>query len=478
MRYLITSAVQINDTWQVILSFIGLLIMLVVTYALIRFFFKERRRQIEEKEIMMDGVLSKSAMGSLIASYVARFGKDTLFTLMYVDIDGFSEYITAFGDKEAERLLERVSQNMKNAIPKTVRIARYFGDEFVIFAGSEFSRSEATDIATRLKAAVAEPIKLFGDTEIHMTASIGIAFHPIHGDTYKELIESLKIVIYAIKKTGGNNIRIYSEQMDQQEGEYVEYYYQIKNAIHRKEFQLYYHPMIDVKNHKIYGFETLIRWNHPEFGILSPFKFLNIMEQSGDIHWIGLWGLETLIKTQQMIEQDFPSETIRFSMNLSPKQLMSDSLALDFQKMIKKYKASPEMIILEVVEFALFERQETIFKNIRRLKEIGFNIAIDGFGLDMQVLEKASDMEIDIIKLDNAFLKEEESYMKARFAEILIDFAERNKYTVIAEVIEDERMKNEAIKYRVMIQQGYYFTKPLAIEALKNYMIEASYTQK
>ena len=478
MHELIQTAVTINETWQVILSVIGLSVTLVVTYFLIRFFFKERRRQIEEKEIMMDGVLSKSAMGSLIASYIARFGKDTPFSLIYVDIDGFNEYITAFGDKEAERLLERVSTHMKDAMPKTVRIGRYFGDEFVVFVGNEFTRSQATDLAARIKKAVELPIKLFGDTEIHMTASIGIAFHPIHGSTYKELVESLKIVIYTVKKSGGNAIRIYSEQMDKQEGEYVEYYYQIKNAIHRKEFQLYYHPMVDVRSHTVYGFETLIRWNHPEFGILSPFKFLNIMEQSGDIHWIGLWGLETLIKTQQMMEQDFPGQTLMFSMNLSPKQLMSDTLATDFQKTIRKFKARPETIVIEVVEFALFERQETIFKNIRRLKELGFKIAIDGFGLDMQILEKAEDMALDMIKLDNAFLKEEESYMKARFAEILIDFAEKRKYTVVAETIEDEHMRDEALKYRVSIQQGYHFTKPLPVDQLKDYMLEGSFKTK
>jgi predicted signal transduction protein with EAL and GGDEF domain len=120
-----------------------------------------------------------------------------------------------------------------------------------------------------------------------MTASIGIAFYPLHGSNFKELVNSLQIAIYIIKKNGGNAIKIYSEELDSQEGQFVEYYYQIKSAINRKEFQLYYHPMINLKNNHIFGFETLIRWNHPEFGVFAPFKFLNIMEQSGDIHWIG-----------------------------------------------------------------------------------------------------------------------------------------------------------------------------------------------
>jgi len=204
---------------------------------------------------------------------------------------------------------------------------------------------------------------------------------------------------------------------------------------------------------------------------------MNIMEQSGDVHWIGLWGLETLIKTYQELKQEFPKKEIKFSMNLSPKQLMSETLPNDFQKILKKYRMNADSIILEIIEFAVFEKQETIFKNLRKLKEMGFQLAIDGFGLDYNTLSKVEELDIDIIKLDNEFLKEEESYMKAKFASLLVEFAKKNNYTVICEVIESKEMADEARTYNINIMQGFYFSKPLSAEGLRGYIGTEGWTK-
>ncbi|MFA7588933.1 MAG: GGDEF domain-containing phosphodiesterase, partial [Acholeplasmataceae bacterium] len=300
------------------------------------------------------------------------------------------------------------------------------------------------------------------------TASIAVVFYPMHGETLKELLKSMQIALYLIKKNGGNAVRIYSNDMGEH-GEHIEYYYQIKHAIQHKEFQLYYQPIIDVKNKDIYGVETLIRWNHPEHGLLAPNQFLGVMEQSGDIHWIGLWGLETLIKTHQELDQTFPSKRIYLTLNLSPKQLINDLLPSDFQKILKKYRMNPEFIVLEIIEFALFEKETTIFKNLKKLKDMGFKIAIDGFGLDYQTLSKVDKLDIDIIKLDNEFLQAEE-YMKGKFASLLVEYAEKNQYDIICESIEDSEMLNQAISYDVKYLQGFYLAKPMSSEALKGYI--------
>src|SRR5690606_15140819 len=134
----------------------------------------------------------------------------------------------------------------------------------------------------------------------------------------------------------------------------------IKNAIAKKEFLLYYHPIIDIKSKEVYGVEALLRWNHPEHGLLSTFKFINIMEQSGDIYWVGLWGLESLIKNYYEFKQAYPKSNIKFTFNISPKQLMNEALAVDFQRVLKKYKMNAENIVLEIVEFALFDKHNVV----------------------------------------------------------------------------------------------------------------------
>ncbi len=461
---------QLSDQFTIILTIIVMLVLSAGIYFLAKSFFNEHQRIKEEKALTIEGVMTRNEISSIITSHIARTGKDGQFSLIYLDLDKFSDFINAFGQAESEKILEKIVKNMEYVLPKGVKIARIQNDEFLIFLSMDYDRTEAVDLANKIKQAINRPIKLFGDTSINATGSIAICFYPIHGATLKDLQNSLKLATYIIKRNGGNAVRVYSDEMDNQGGEHVEYYYQIKHAIQHKEFQLFYHPMINVRNKSIFGVEALIRWNHPEHGLLSPFKFLGIMEQSGDINWIGLWGLETCIKTYQELKQEFPKKDICFSINLSPKQLMSDALPMEFQKLLKKYRMNAEHIILEIIEFAVFDRPLQIHTNLQALKKMGFKIAIDGFGLDYATLSQAQALDIDIIKLDNEFLKEEESYMKAKFASLLVEFAEKNQYMVICEAIEDEDMMEEAKKYHIDTMQGFYFTKPLSAEALRGYI--------
>jgi len=460
----------VSDQLTIVLSIVFLMMTVAAIYFLARSFFLERTKILEEKTLAMEGVLSKSEITSLITSYMVRIGKEGQFSLIYVDLDKFSDFVNAFGQTESDKILEKIIKNIETVKPKGVKVSRLQNDEFLIFLTMDYDRTEVVDLANKIKVAISRSIKLFGDTTINATGSIAIAFYPSHGNTLKDLMNSLKIATYINKKNGGNTIRVYSDEMSDEGGEHIEYYYQIKHAIQHKEFQLFYHPMIDIAKKDLFGVEALIRWNHPEHGLLSPFKFLGIMEQSGDIQWIGLWGLETLIKTYQELKQEFPKRTIYFSMNLSPKQLMSDSIPSDFSKILKKYRMNADEIILEIIEFAVFEKQENIFKNLKKLKEMGFKVAIDGFGLDYATLSKVEQLDIDIIKLDNEFLKESESYMKAKFATLLVEFAKRNEYQVICEVIETKEMLEEAKTYNIEIMQGFYFSKPLSAEALRGYI--------
>ena len=157
-------------------------------------------------------------------------------------------------------------------------------------------------------------------------------------------------------------------------------------------------------------------------------------------------------------------------MNLSPKQLMYEDLVNDFQKLLKKYRMNAESIVLEIIEYAVFDKPDVMSRNLSALKKLGFQLAIDGFGLDYQTLSQVDNLEIDIIKLDNEFLKDQEAYMKSKFANLLIDFAERNKYKVICEAIENEEMLEAAKQYKIKYMQGYYYTKPVSAESLKGYI--------
>jgi diguanylate cyclase (GGDEF)-like protein len=337
---------QPNDLLNVLLAFVLLFVMVFLVYLSADRYFKERRRYNDEKEILMDGVLSRSAMMSIIAQGIAQIQKRISSPCYMSTIDRFSEYNTAFGYKEANRLLEKIASNIKEAVPRGIKVGRDHADQFYVYIGNEWNRNKALEIAQTIKKVIEKPIKLFGDTEVKVTSSIGIAFYPMHGENFKELNRILKNCCLYHQKNGGNGMRIYSEEMDKQEGQYVDYYYQIKNAILKKEFQLYYHPIINVKTKELYGFEALIRWNHPEFGVLAPYKFLNIMEQSGDIHWIGFWGLETVIKAFLEIKQEYADLALKIFFNLKSQAVDERYLSLEFKKYLKNISFSANNFIL------------------------------------------------------------------------------------------------------------------------------------
>ncbi len=475
---MITYILEISPTVQVFISIGVIVILIALIYFLAVSFFKERHRLRDERTLTIEGILTKTEMLSLISSFITKASGDMQFSLMYIELDKFDDYENAFGVTESERIIEKIVRNIETAISRNIKIARMQKDELILALPYEYDRTETMEISTKVKNAIAKQIRLFGDTTINASASIAIVFYPAHGRNVKELLNSLQIASYIIKKSGGNAIRIYSDEMSSEEGEHVEYYYQIKHAIQHKEFQLFYHPIIDVQTNTIYGAEALIRWNHPEHGLLSPFKFLGIMEQSGDIHWIGLWGLETIIKTYQEISQMFPTIDFKVTMNLSPKQLMSDTLFQDFQKILKKYRMNAKHIVLEIVEFTLFDRQDVIRKNLGLLKQLGFQIAIDGFGLDFQTLEKVASLDVDIIKLDSGFLSEEEDFMRTKFANLIVDFAKVNHCEIICELIETKDLMIAAKTYGIHLLQGYYFSQPISAEALRGYIGVSAWDQK
>ena len=453
---------------NILIAIFVVIITGVLGYFIFRSIIKERKKFREEAINYIDGLIQRNELIADVTTYISRSAAAE-FSLIYIDIDKFSNIIDAFGKDEANNILSKIAYTLVDNLPPRVEITRLQDDKFVAFARGEYRQNEVEEIAIKLLDAVSRPIKFFGDNEITVTASIGIALYPSHGLTYKDLINDAEIAVYLCKREGGNNFKFYSlENMN--ESANLAYYQQIKKGIKNKEFCLYYQPIIDTKNNTIYSIEGLLRWNHPEYGILSPFKFINIMEQTGDINWVGQWGLETLAKEQVYLSKKYPEYNILLSMNLSPKQLVSPTIVENFSLIMKKQKASTKNIILEIEEFTLFEKHPVIKQNIANLSKMGFKIAVDGFGLDYSTLAKLEAMPIDIVKVDNDFLENEnENFLKEKFVHILVDYTQKEEKHIVVEGIENEEMFDRAKEMKLDIMQGYLFAKPMDTETLDDY---------
>lgn len=464
-------ALVFSDGAYIFFTILFIIATILITIFLFMRFRKEHKTYKEEMTIMMDGLLTKSEINTAISSFLTKAARDTVFALFYIDLDKYSEILNAFGQKESERILEKIAHKIVGILPKKTQLARYQMDEFIVFLKEEYTRLEYLEIAKAILTVINEPITIYHNTTIQVTGSIGLSIFPKHGSTLKQLLNSLKIAVYIAKREGGNRTIIYSDEMSEKESENVEYYYQIKEAIKKKEFLLYYQPIINYQEKNIVGAEALLRWHHPEHGVLSPFQFINILEQSGDINWVGLWGLESVILSFLELKLEFPHLDLNLSLNLSPKQLMNETLAVEFQKILKKHKMHAKNITLEIAEFVMFEHYTVIKQNIKQLKELGFTLAIDGIGLDYQTLTKLEYLPVDIIKLDRNFIEREgDSFMKEKFTDLLVDFAKNNKRTIIAEGIENKEILETVKAHGIDLVQGFYFSKPISIEEFKAYI--------
>ncbi len=438
---------------------------------------KERERYLEEKSSYMEGVLSKSEIKANINLLISKSTSDTPFSLVYIDIDEVTQMTNAFGEKAVKTIIETIAQKILKILPFQVQMGRLGIDKFLILFRTEYSHEEVFRIADQIKDVIKEPVRISYDTETTATASIGIAYFPTHGQTYNQLLNSLEIAVITVKRNGGDHIVAYSEDLGGEEGQNKLYYEQIKTAIINKEFVLFYQPIINTEHNSFISAEALLRWNHPKRGILNPKEFINVMEQSGDIYWVGIWGLELMIEQYNVLRRIMSNGDFTLSINLSVKQLMNDRLALDFQKLIKKYKFPAKNLVIEADEFIIYNKHETINENIKKIRELGFKIAVDGFAFDYNTLLKLNTLQIDVIKLDAGFVDEDNKEILKNFIQLLLNYAKKNNVEIIVEKIENREQIEYFESQGIYNFQGYFISKPISSEDLQALAANADFLE-
>lgn len=463
-----------NDGLTAMIVLFVLCLLIGFGFILYKLIIREKKLFDDEVSNYMDGVETKNDIIADIKSNISKSISED-FPLFYCDFDKFSNLVDNYGKEESERILKEILRKIIKALPPRYRIGRLKGDCFIILSKDEQSREDVIDFSKTILDIVSEPVRLYDDSTISLTMSIGICYYPVHGRDYHELLKSLEIACYMCKRNGGNQYAIYSNDTDENAAN-PEYYAQIKSGIKNKEFDLYFQPMIDLKSNEIYAIEGLLRWNHPELGLLSPHKFISIMEQTGDINWVGLWGFETLVKKYVELRKIY-NGNFKFSLNLSPKQLSNPNLAIEFQKIVRKYRLQTNNFILEIEEFTIFERQDQIKITLNQLSNLGFEIAIDGFGLDYNSLKKLETNPINVVKLDRETLRDEPDYLKKKFIEMLVEFASLNNRVLVCEGIEDESFLRRAKKLDISVLQGYLYAKPMSSSDLDTYIINGTWKE-
>ena len=466
----------IDDGAAILLTFVVLII--IIGLSVVFFFLIKRNLRIEreEHEIIVENAITRNQMISSIGQYIKKVDRFGALTLMYIDIDGFSDLNEVFGEETCDQILKEMATRILRILPYRASLTRFENDEFLVFIRDEDNRDRIEKLADAINNIISNPYQVLVGESVAITASIGIVSYPQAGQNFDELYSNLQLTTYVSKRDGGNKFTNFYSSIKEEETDNMMYFKEVKSAIQNREFVLYYQPIVNLADKTLSGAEALMRWNHPTKGVQSPATFLKVLEQTGDIKWVGEWGIETMIRTHNALAEKFPTVPLRLSLNLSTKQMLDPNLANKFIDLMNKNNARADQYMLEISDFMMMEKIAIIKTNIYKLKDYGFKIAVDGFELDGQSVQAIQKSPIDVIKLGRNFLKDvENNYMKEKLLQILVKFAQDNNRTIISEGIETAEIAKYVKDQSVFYGQGYYFAKPMGLEAFEEYIEKKQY---
>ncbi|MFC4931067.1 bifunctional diguanylate cyclase/phosphodiesterase [Massilia sp. GCM10023247] len=402
--------------------------------------------------------LLQDRLGQAVA-YANRSGNPVW--VMLIDLDRFKFVNDSMGHKAGDVLLMTVAARLRGALRDLDTVARLSGDEFVVIVSEHGEQQLTQDIVERVMAAVAQPVML-GTKEFFVTCSIGVAVYPSEATDADVLIEHADIAMYRAKKLGRNNFQFYTPAMNEESLERVRIEGALRNALERDEFVLYYQPQVDIKSGKIVGMEALLRWQHPELGMVPPGRFIGIAEDTGLVVPIGAWVLRTAC-AQNKAWHDAGYDKLRVAVNLSARQFGAPDLLEGLEAVLRDTGLEPKYLEIELTESLFMSDITPAVDLLHRMKALGVNLSIDDFGTGYSSLSYLSRFPIDVLKIDRSFVADiTRDANDEAIVTSIIALAHNLKLAVIAEGVETAEQLDYLRRHGCDEMQGYYFSKPLA----------------
>jgi diguanylate cyclase (GGDEF)-like protein/PAS domain S-box-containing protein len=380
--------------------------------------------------------------------------------VMLIDLDRFKFVNDSMGHKAGDVLLMTVAARLRGALRDTDTVARLSGDEFVVILTEHEDQKLSIDVVQRLMDSVAQPVML-GIKEFFVTCSIGVAVFPTDGAPAESLIEHADIAMYRAKKLGRNNFQFYTPAMNEEAMERVRIESALRNALERDEFVLHYQPQVDLASGEIVGMEALIRWQHPEMGMVSPNRFIGVAEETGLIVQIGAWVMREACQQNQAWQQAGLGK-LCVAVNLSARQFGAPNLIADIRAVLAETGLAPGCLEIELTESLFMSDVTLAVELLHAMKALGINLSIDDFGTGYSSLSYLSRFPIDVLKIDRSFVAEiTRDSNDAAIVASIIALAHNLKLAVIAEGVETEEQLDYLRRHGCDEMQGYYFSRPL-----------------
>ncbi|WP_013324043.1 EAL domain-containing response regulator [Gloeothece verrucosa] len=381
--------------------------------------------------------------------------------ILSIGLDRFERIHESFGYEISDILLKLVAQRLVSCVHKQGIIARLSEDEFVIILNPVVDKHFASQIAEHIINTFSHPF-MIESQEVFITLSLGIVIYPRDSQKLQELIQKSKAIMKRVKQMGGNSYEFYSRLIEKNVvSDYLDLETDLRHALERNEFEVYYQPKVSCETGKIVGAEALCRWNNPKRGMVSPGIFVPIAEEIGLIEPLGEWVLRTACK-QAKDWQKKGLNPIKIAVNISARQFNQKNLALWLSNILEEINFNGQLLELELTESMLLENPSISVLKLRGLKTLGVKIAIDDFGTGYSSLSYLQQFPFDILKIDRCFVKNIDQNVKnAEITKALISLAHHLNLVVVAEGVETKPELSFLKTYNCDEIQGFLFSRPL-----------------
>ena len=407
----------------------------------------------------LTGLPNRSLFGDRLAVALTHAARHHYkLAVLFLDVDRFKQINDSLGHTMGDRLLRTVASRIRAAVREEDTVSRFGGDEFTILIHIIGKIEDAGKIAQKILDSLKAPI-IIDEREFVVTSSVGVSIYPIDGTDGETLIRNADTAMYRSKELGGNTNQFYAASMNRKAVEALEVENGLRRALTQDEFVLYYQPLVDVATGTVFGLEALIRWNHPQLGLLRPDRFIPAAEESGLIIPIGRWVLREACR--QANEWHRRGHKVVVAVNLSGRQFQDPDLIRQIRDALDAANLRPEYLELEITEGYAMQDVEKAIQTLRQLKALGVRIAIDDFGTGYSCLSYLKQFPIDTLKLDGSFVRDLAAPEDAQIALGVIALAHSLKLKVIAEGVETIGQMAFLREHACDRLQGYLFSRPM-----------------
>jgi diguanylate cyclase (GGDEF)-like protein/PAS domain S-box-containing protein len=392
--------------------------------------------------------------------------------LMFIDLDRFKIINDTLGHNIGDRLLVEVAQRLRECVRESDLLARLGGDEFVVVLTGDDAINASAHVAEKILGSLARSFRIEGNT-LHTTPSIGISLYPHDGDSIESLMKNSDTAMYHVKSMGRNNFQFFSPEMNQSSAERLLLEDCLHRALERGEFAMHYQPLVEIASGRLVGAEALIRWHHPERGMVSPHEFIPLAEESGMILPIGTWVLREVCR-QIKVWRELGMTGLRFAVNLSPRQFRQENLVGNIVGMLREFDVPASALELEITEGSVMENADAAVSLLNLLNQHGLSIAIDDFGTGYSSLGYLKRFPVSKLKIDRSFVMDIPGDPDdCAIAIAVIQLARSMGLQVVAEGVETAEQRQFLSDQGCDLLQGHWYSKPLDAAAFEAFALQA-----